>query len=118
MCPERILYYNMKPGYVYPQRNNKIVQLTNKVHLYFWHYFPDYNQWLFNYIIDKEIYLIMDELNTDKVSKLKGMLAYQPIKYLKIVHMPCASRAINGLTAYAERVYLQNVVVENLCKDV
>ena len=43
-CPtDRILYYNMKPGYVYPTRNNKIIQLTNKVHMYLWHYYPDYN---------------------------------------------------------------------------
>lgn len=25
LCQERLLYYNFKPGFVYPQRNNKII---------------------------------------------------------------------------------------------
>lgn len=25
LCPDRLLYYNFKPGFVYPQRNNKII---------------------------------------------------------------------------------------------
>ena len=25
LCPDRLIYYNMKPGFIFPLRNNKIV---------------------------------------------------------------------------------------------
>ena len=40
---ERMFFYSFKPGYVFPRRDNVIVQLTNKCHLFFYKYFPDYN---------------------------------------------------------------------------
>ena len=60
---ERHLYYKFEPGYVYPLRNNKIVQLPNVIHISVSQYFTDYNQWLFNYVLKKEIHLTMGSLN-------------------------------------------------------
>lgn len=61
---ERIFFYSFKPGYVFPRRDNMIVQLTNKCHMFFYRYFPDYNQWIFTYIFNcKELYIVIDELN-------------------------------------------------------
>jgi len=112
LCQSRLLYYNMKPGYVYPARNNKIVQLTNKVHLYMWHYYPDYNQWLFNYIVGKELYLVIDELNQKRLSCIKNMLSFVKMKYLKVMNMRMTGIVINGLASCAERICLKNVVFE------
>lgn len=73
LCRDRLLYYNMKPGYIMPQRYFKIIQLTNRVHIYCWHYWPDYNQWFLNYIMPpereatkqtREVYLVIDELDS------------------------------------------------------
>ena len=41
--PERLFFYSFKPGYVYPKRDNKLVVMPNKCHLFFYSYFPDYN---------------------------------------------------------------------------
>lgn len=110
-CPtDRLIYYNMKPGYVYPTRNNKVVQLTNKNHLYLWHYYPDYNQWIFNYILNKEFYLVIDELNARRVSFIYNILKFQPIKYLKVANMNLAGLYLNGLASGAERICFKNVV--------
>jgi len=117
-CKDRLLYYSFKPGYIYPARNNKIVQLTNKVHLYMWHYFPDYNQWLFNYIIDKEIYFVIDELNNRRVSFCYNMMKYRKLKYLKVMNTNISGLYVNGLCQAAERVCFKNVVFQNINKDV
>jgi hypothetical protein len=112
-CPtDRLLYYNMKPGYVYPTRNNKIVQLTNKVHLYLWHYYPDYNQWIFNYMLNKEFYLVIDELNNRRTSFIFNIVKFRPIKYLKIMNMNLVGLYLNGLSAGSERICFKNVVFQ------
>ena len=63
--PDRLFFYSFKPGYVYPKRDNRIVKMPNKTHLFFYSYFPDYNQWMFNYILknSKELYVVIDTLN-------------------------------------------------------
>ena len=99
LCPDRLLYYNFKPGYVYPHRNNKIIQLTNKVHIYMWHYYPDYNQWLWNYILNKQIYFVIDELNNRRVSFCYNMMKNKPMKYLKIMNSNLTGLYLNGLVA-------------------
>ena len=110
MCPDRLIYYNMKPGFVFPLRNNKIIQLTNKVHIYLWHYYPDYNQWLFNYILNKEIYFVMDELNRHRIVYAYNMFKFKKLKYCKIMNMNISGLYLNGLVACAERVCFKNVV--------
>lgn len=117
MCPNRLLYYNMKPGYVYPNRNNKIIQLTNKVHMYLWHYYPDYNQWLFNYIINKEIYLVIDELNNRRTSFMYNMIKFKALKYLKVMNMSLTGLYLNGLAAGAERICFKNVVFQHIARE-
>jgi hypothetical protein len=117
LCPSRLLYYNMKPGYVYPSRNNKIIQLTNKVHMYLWHYYPDYNQWLFNYIINKEIYLVIDELNNRRTSFMYNMIKFKALKYLKVMNMSLTGLYLNGLAAGAERICFKNVVFQHIARE-
>ena len=60
----------------------------------------------------------MDELNGDKVSRLKGMLSYQKIKYLKMVDMRCTGKALAGLSCFAERVCCINTVFEIPNKEI
>lgn len=114
LCPVRLLYYNMKPGYVYPARNNRVVQMANQVHLFLWHYFPDYNQWLFNYILGKELYLCADELNENRMSHLKQMMAGQKIKYLRLSNVRVPGICLHALSMHAERICFKNVVFEQL----
>lgn len=107
----------MKPGYVYPSRNNKIIQLTNKVHMYLWHYYPDYNQWLFNYIINKEIYLVIDELNNRRTSFMYNMIKFKALKYLKVMNMSLTGLYLNGLASGAERICFKNVVFQHIARE-
>ncbi|CDW75764.1 UNKNOWN [Stylonychia lemnae] len=116
-CPDRVFYYNFKPGFIYPARNNKIIQLPNKVHLYLWHYFPDYNQWLFNYILNREIYLVMDELNHRRTTFCFTIFKNKKIKYLKLMNGSIIGLYLNGLAACAERICFKNVVFMQICKE-
>ena len=116
-CTDRLFFYSFKPGYVYPARNNKIIQLPNKVHLYLYHYFPDYNQWVFNYILNKEIYLVMDELNHRRTTFCYNIFKYKKIKYLKIMNASIVGLYLNGLVANAERVCFKNVVFMQISKE-
>lgn len=82
-----MLYYNMKPGYVFPLRNYRIIQLTNKVHIFVWHYWPDYNQWLFNYIINRDqIYLVCDELDCRRLNFMCKVFKGVKLEYLKFAN--------------------------------
>eukprot|EP00347_Sterkiella_histriomuscorum_P003974 403362225 len=117
-CPERVFYYNFKPGYVYPTRNNKIIQLVNKVHIYLYHYFPDYNQWLFNYVMNREVYLVMDELNERRTTFCYNMFKHKKIKYLKLMNGQIRGSYLNGLAACCERICFKNVVFMHISKEI
>ena len=110
----------MKPGYIYPTRNNKCLQLVTHVHLYLWHYYPDYNQWLFNYMLAPHIkfYLVIDELNARRVSFMFNVVKYQPIAYLKICNLTLSGLYLNGLTQGADRVCFKNVVFCLIAREV
>ena len=47
LCPDRLLSYKMRPDFVPPNRNSKLITLPNRVHLLLHHFYPDYNQWIF-----------------------------------------------------------------------
>ncbi len=110
--PDRILFYSFKPGFDYPKRENKIIMLANKCHLFFWTFFPDYNQWMFNYIIknSKEIYIVMDTLNKHWTSFTCNVFKSVPIKYLKILNGDITGTLLNMLVVHAERVCMKNMV--------
>ena len=116
-CPERPFHYKFTPGYVYPARNNKIIQLPNKVHISLYHYFPDYNQWLFNYILNKEIYLVMDELNHRRTTFCFTIFKFKKIKYLKIMNSQIVGLYLNGLASCAERICFKNMVFMQVCRE-
>ncbi len=84
-CPDRHLIYNFeKEGYNYPARTNSILPLPNRVSVRFYRYFPDYNNWLFNYMLDREIYLTIEELNERRFRFAAHIFKEKPIKKLKL----------------------------------
>ena len=82
----RLLNYNMKPGYICPAKSNRILSLANKVNVTMNHYYPEYNQWIFQNIREREMNLTLDELNNTRTSSVYNMLKFQRIKYLKIMN--------------------------------
>jgi hypothetical protein len=109
-CPHRELHYNMKPGYVYPTRNNKLIQLPNVVHLTLYHYFPDYNQWLFNYMLNRDLHVTMDSLNHRRTTFCFTIFRNKKIKYLKMMNLGIVGLYLNGIVMRAERICFRNVV--------
>ena len=91
--------------------------MTNKVHLYMWHYYPDYNQWIFNYILNKEIFLVLDEVNNRRVSFAFNMFKFKKLKYMKFMNLNLTGLYLNGLVQAAERVCFKNVVFQSISKD-
>ena len=43
---ERLLFFQFKPGFVYPKRHFNVVKMPNKVHLFFLKFWPDYSHWM------------------------------------------------------------------------
>ena len=116
-CPERVLKYSFKPGFIYPTRNNKIIMLPNIVHIYLYHYFPDYNQWIFNYVLNREFHLTMDTLNHRRTTFCYTIFKFKKIKYLKLVNLGIVGLYLNGLVANAEKVCFKNVVFSLMNKE-
>ena len=103
-----MLHYAFKPGYHFPERTNKIVQMTNKVHCFFYHYFPDYNLWMFNYILTKELYVVINELNNDRIKFVCYTFSGQKMKFLKLMNCEIRARYLNMLLHHSEKVLVKN----------
>lgn len=109
-CPVREITYNFRPGFVYPTRNSKVIQLPNIVHVYLYHYFPDYNQWVFNYILNREFHLHIDTLNHRRTTFCYNLFKYKKIKHLELKNLSIVGFYFNGIIAGAENITLRNVV--------
>jgi hypothetical protein len=98
----RELHYRMEPGYVYPTRNNKIILMPNVVYLYMYHYFPDYNQWLFNYMFTREFHLCIDSLNHRRTTLCFNLFKYKTMKSFKLMNLRIIGLYVSGMAARAE----------------
>jgi hypothetical protein len=85
--------------------------LTNKCHLFFYHYYPDYNHWLLQYIFGKELYLVIDELNMRRITILANTFKGKPIKYLKILNGGITGAMLNYLVINSERICMKNIII-------
>ena len=117
-CPVRFLHYNMAPGFIYPTRNNKILQLPNIVQLTLYHYFPDYNQWIFNYILNREFHLTIDTLNHRRTTFCYTLFKYKKIKVLTLKNTHIVGLYLNGIIANAENIVFMNVVFLKIDREI
>jgi len=107
--PHRPFSFNFIKDYKYPARNNKIFPLINSVKVRFYRYFPDYNQWIFNYILDKEVSVEMKELNQRRTTFTCHVFKSKPIKKLKVINQPLASLYLAQFIKFAEFCVFKNV---------
>lgn len=64
-----------------------------------------------------DFYLVVDELNSRRLSFVYNQCKYRKIKYLKVANCNLIGLYLNGLSANAERICFKNVVFQQICKD-
>ena len=71
------MFYQFKMGFEYPKRSNAIVPMANKVHMFFWRFYPDYNHLMLECLLKncKEVYVVIDNLNIQKLKMACDALA-------------------------------------------
>lgn len=84
-------------GFTWPRKvNYKICQLANRVHVYMMNEFPEvektvntFARMLFGYDgcgTNKDIYLVLDEMNHKRTAQCFNMMKFRRIKYLKLIN--------------------------------
>lgn len=54
--------------------------------MFFFHYFPYANHWIFSHILGKELYIVIEEVESKRFQFVAEAFKGQKIKYLKVMH--------------------------------
>ena len=91
--------------------------MTNKCHLFFYHYFPSHNQWLFDSILGKELYVVIDQLDLRTIHFAAHTFKGNFVKYFKLLNVSIKGIYLNHFIQKAERVCIKNVVFTEISRD-
>ena len=78
----------------------------------------DYNHWMYSYIFDREIYIVIDEVIFGRIKALAVIFGKKPIKYFKILNCEIDGKSIGLFIEKADRVCFKNLIVKAINKDI
>lgn len=85
------------------------------MHIFVWHYWPDYNQWLFNYIINRDqIYLVCDELDCRRLNFMCKVFKGVKLEYLKFANCRVTGQQLSQVMQNAKKVMLKHTVLREI----